>query len=162
MICYCPETSLTYGSNVENGLDGTLTSHIKWVAREWISLWIFSHEIALKLSFTTKKHIEVLLKISHTPAANHRVRYGVRSELCLTLKHNRGVRENIDIFQGKKLIILSIVLPHFPTLCIFLLPIVDLGGIGVQLHETKQFGSVTYEKTSRLRILTYYNNVSIY
>ena len=62
MICYCPETSLTYGSNVENGLDGTLTSHMKRVAREWISLWIFSHEIALKLSFTTKKHLEVLLK----------------------------------------------------------------------------------------------------
>ena len=28
-----------------------------------------------------------------TSAANHIVRYGVRSELCLTLQHNRGVRE---------------------------------------------------------------------
>ena len=28
-----------------------------------------------------------------TTAENHRVRYGVRSELCLTLKNKRGVRE---------------------------------------------------------------------
>ena len=117
---------------------------------------------SLKIKFHNKETHRGLIEISHTPAANHRVRYGVRSELCLTLKNNRGVRENIDIFQGKTLIILSIVLPHFPTLCIFLLPITDLGGLGVQLHETKHFGSVTYAKTSRLRILTYYNNVSIY
>ena len=37
-----------------------------------------------------------------TSSTNHRVRYGIRSELCLTLQHNRGVREKIDkifIFQ---------------------------------------------------------------
>ena len=28
-----------------------------------------------------------------TSSTNHRVRYGIRSELCLTLQHNRGVRE---------------------------------------------------------------------
>ena len=28
-----------------------------------------------------------------TSSTNHRVRYGVRSELCLALQHNRGVRE---------------------------------------------------------------------
>ena len=33
---------------------------------------------------------------STTSAANHRVRYGVRSELCLTLQHNRGVREQAE------------------------------------------------------------------
>ena len=43
---------------------------------------IFSHEITLNLSFTTKKCI-----------IEPPLRYGVRSELCLTLKHNRGVRE---------------------------------------------------------------------
>ena len=46
-------------------------------------IYIFSHKITLNLSFTTKK----------PPLQNHRVRYGVRSELCLALKHNRGVRE---------------------------------------------------------------------
>ena len=48
---------------------------------------IFSHEITINLSFTTKKHI---IEISQPP---HRVWYGVRSELCLTLQRNRGVRE---------------------------------------------------------------------
>ena len=43
---------------------------------------IFSHEITLNFKFHNKE----------TSAANHRVRYGVRSELYLTLKHNRRVR----------------------------------------------------------------------
>ena len=102
---------------------------------------------SLKIKFHNKETHRGLIEISHTPAANHRMRYGVRSELWLTLKNNRGVRENIDIFQGKT----SIVLPHFPTLCIFLLPITDLGGLGVQLQETKHFSSVTYAKNIKVK-----------
>ena len=55
---------------------------------------IFSHRMTLHLSFTTKKHIT---EISQPPLQNHRVRYSVRSELCLTLKHNHGVREYIQM-----------------------------------------------------------------
>ena len=56
---------------------------------------IFSHEITLNLSFTTKKRTWSW-NIT-TSVANHRVRYGVRSELWLTLTFNRGVRESCQL-----------------------------------------------------------------
>ena len=55
---------------------------------------IFSHKIALDVSFTTKKHIN---EISQPPLQTTECEYGVRSELYLTLKLNRGVREVNDI-----------------------------------------------------------------
>ena len=52
MIC------IWYPFECDMGLDGTLTSHIERVE------CIFSHEITINLSFTTKKHI---IKISQPP-----------------------------------------------------------------------------------------------
>ena len=51
---------------------------------------IFSHVIHLNLS----SKLDLIWNITN-PAENHRVRYGVRSELYLTLKLDRGVREPV-------------------------------------------------------------------
>ena len=49
---------------------------------------IFSHKITLNLSFTTKKCI---IEISQPPLQT--TECDMASELCITLKHNRVVRE---------------------------------------------------------------------
>ena len=55
---------------------------------------IFSHEIPLNLIFMRKQN---LFERSQTPTEHHRVRYDVGSELYLTLKLDRGVREYINL-----------------------------------------------------------------
>ena len=52
-----------------------------------VSIWVQNN---LKFKFDNRETHNWNIT---TSAANHRVRYGVKSELCLTLQHNRGVRE---------------------------------------------------------------------
>ena len=85
-----------YPIECDMGLDDTLTSHTKQVEK-----CIFSHEIPLNLSYMRKQNS---FETSQTPAENHRVRYGVRSELHLTLKLDRGVQE------GPKMILFTVYL----------------------------------------------------
>ena len=64
------------------------------------SIWLLrvpskpiSHENWYHMHFLARNNLKFKFHNKETSTANHRVRYGVRSELCLTLKHNRGVRE---------------------------------------------------------------------
>ena len=77
------------------------------------SIWLvkvpskpISHENGYHMHFLARNNLKFKFhnKETHnwniaTSAANHRVRYGVRSELSLTLKHNRGVREKQCIYS---------------------------------------------------------------
>ena len=92
-------------------LDGTLTSHIERVADEFdmacrSAIYPISHENGYHMHILAQNNFKYKFhnKETHngnitTSTANHGVRYGVRSELCITLKHSRGVRELYLIFR---------------------------------------------------------------
>ena len=78
-----------------------MTSSI-WVVR--VPSKPISHENGYHMHFLARNNHKFKFhnKETHnwnitTTSTNHRVRYGVRSELCLTLQHNRGVRETTTI-----------------------------------------------------------------
>ena len=92
---FCPTTGLQAISNESQ------TSSI-WLVR--VPSKPILHENGYHMHFLARNNLKFKFhnKETHncnitTSAANHRVRYGVRSELCLTLKHNRGVREGNKI-----------------------------------------------------------------